>query len=330
MTILLSSHLLDEVEELCNRVAIIRKGAIVYEGALERAARDRGQRLPPARDRRRARARGAARPAGHRRRRAARRRPSLQRRRGRGRGAVGRARPGRHRVHRARARDRDPRGALPRDDRRRVVRSRPGRRGGRMTAVARVYRWELASCSRRSARTSGSGRRCSCRSSSSSCSCCRPAGRTTCRSAATSARPGWRCRSSCSSSCRSGGCRSITALVAGDIVAVREPQRDAEDDPHALARPWRGLRGQGARDVDLHASALVFTMGVVGLVAGSVAWGFHPLTSLSGTKVSPGHGLLLLAREPAASTRCRWPGSRRSACCSRRSRATALRRSSAR
>jgi ABC-2 type transport system ATP-binding protein len=34
ITILLSSHLLYEVEELCNRVAIIRRGAIVYEGAL--------------------------------------------------------------------------------------------------------------------------------------------------------------------------------------------------------------------------------------------------------------------------------------------------------
>jgi ABC-2 type transport system ATP-binding protein len=34
ITILLSSHLLNEVEELCNKVAIIRKGAIVYEGAL--------------------------------------------------------------------------------------------------------------------------------------------------------------------------------------------------------------------------------------------------------------------------------------------------------
>jgi ABC-2 type transport system ATP-binding protein len=34
ITILLSSHLLYEVEDLCNRVAIIRKGAIVYEGAL--------------------------------------------------------------------------------------------------------------------------------------------------------------------------------------------------------------------------------------------------------------------------------------------------------
>ncbi len=35
ITILLSSHLLYEVEELCNRVAIIRKGGIVYQGTLQ-------------------------------------------------------------------------------------------------------------------------------------------------------------------------------------------------------------------------------------------------------------------------------------------------------
>jgi ABC-2 type transport system ATP-binding protein len=34
ITVLLSSHLLGEVEELCNRVAIIRTGTIVYEGTL--------------------------------------------------------------------------------------------------------------------------------------------------------------------------------------------------------------------------------------------------------------------------------------------------------
>jgi ABC-2 type transport system ATP-binding protein len=34
LTILLSSHLLYEVEELCNRVAIIRKGSIVFQGPL--------------------------------------------------------------------------------------------------------------------------------------------------------------------------------------------------------------------------------------------------------------------------------------------------------
>jgi ABC-2 type transport system ATP-binding protein len=34
ITILLSSHILAEVEELCNRVAIIRRGTIIYEGFL--------------------------------------------------------------------------------------------------------------------------------------------------------------------------------------------------------------------------------------------------------------------------------------------------------
>ena len=34
ITILLSSHLLAEVEELCNRVAIIRKGSVIYQGEL--------------------------------------------------------------------------------------------------------------------------------------------------------------------------------------------------------------------------------------------------------------------------------------------------------
>jgi len=35
ITILLSSHILAEVEELCNRVAIIRRGSIIYEGRLD-------------------------------------------------------------------------------------------------------------------------------------------------------------------------------------------------------------------------------------------------------------------------------------------------------
>jgi ABC-2 type transport system ATP-binding protein len=42
MTILLSSHLLAEVEELCNRVAIVRSGRIVYEGVLEELKRSAG------------------------------------------------------------------------------------------------------------------------------------------------------------------------------------------------------------------------------------------------------------------------------------------------
>jgi ABC-2 type transport system ATP-binding protein len=42
MTVLLSSHLMPEVEELCNRVAIVRAGAIVYEGAIADLKRTAG------------------------------------------------------------------------------------------------------------------------------------------------------------------------------------------------------------------------------------------------------------------------------------------------
>ena len=42
MTVLLSSHLLAEVEELCNRVAIIRSGRVAYEGSLAELRRQAG------------------------------------------------------------------------------------------------------------------------------------------------------------------------------------------------------------------------------------------------------------------------------------------------
>jgi ABC-2 type transport system ATP-binding protein len=42
MTVLLSSHLMNEVEELCNRVAIVRAGAIVYEGEIAELKRTGG------------------------------------------------------------------------------------------------------------------------------------------------------------------------------------------------------------------------------------------------------------------------------------------------
>ena len=41
-TVLLSSHLLTEVEELCNRVAIVRTGLVVFEGALDDLKRTAG------------------------------------------------------------------------------------------------------------------------------------------------------------------------------------------------------------------------------------------------------------------------------------------------
>jgi len=42
ITILLSSHILAEVEELCNRDAIIRRGTVIYEGRLDELLRSAG------------------------------------------------------------------------------------------------------------------------------------------------------------------------------------------------------------------------------------------------------------------------------------------------
>jgi len=42
MTVVLSSHLLAEVEEVCNRVAIVQKGRIVYEGEIAELKRGAG------------------------------------------------------------------------------------------------------------------------------------------------------------------------------------------------------------------------------------------------------------------------------------------------
>jgi ABC-2 type transport system ATP-binding protein len=43
MTVLLSSHLLAEVEELCNRVAIVRSGRLAYQGSLEELRQQAGE-----------------------------------------------------------------------------------------------------------------------------------------------------------------------------------------------------------------------------------------------------------------------------------------------
>ncbi len=42
ITVLLSSHLLAEVEELCNRVAIVQKGRVAYQGSLSELRRQAG------------------------------------------------------------------------------------------------------------------------------------------------------------------------------------------------------------------------------------------------------------------------------------------------
>ncbi len=86
----------------------------------------------------------------------------------------------------------------------------------------------------------------------------------------------------------------ITALVSGDIVA-------AESHNGTLKTILTRSRDRGEIYAAKVLAAFTYTalviaaMGVVGVVAASIEWGFNDLTSLSGTTVSAWHGLGLLA-----------------------------------
>ena len=84
-----------------------------------------------------------------------------------------------------------------------------------------------------------------------------------------------------------------------------EPERDAEDDPHALAQPRRDLRGQGARHRSRTRARDPVAMGVVALVAAGIAWGFDAAdVALRARPSLPGTGSAC-SRRASAST-C-WP-----------------------
>ena len=290
-----------EVEELCNRVAIIRKGSIVYEGALKRTPGDRRDRLPTACDRPGAGAGRSALPS-----------PAVD-------GvALGDGRASLHRPTRTRSRalaialgqarigitalvagDGEPRGALPRADGRRIVRPRP--RGSRRVtaAVAQVYRWEIAKLLAQKRTYLGLG--------------------------AAMLVP---LIFVVVLVLQTGGPNDVPLgryiRDTGPRDAVRRPLLHVDLGPAAdhgarrrrhrrrrrasngtlktiLTRsrePRRGLRRQGARDAHLHARRSSSRWASSALVAGSIAWGFHPLTSLSGTKVSAAHGVAPARREP--------------------------------
>src|SRR4051794_3852056 len=86
----------------------------------------------------------------------------------------------------------------------------------------------------------------------------------------------------------------ITALVAGDIVA-------SESQHGTLKTILTRSRDRGEVFMGKVLATMTYTLivvlalAVVAAVAGTAAWGFHPLTSLSGTKVSAAHGVALLA-----------------------------------
>jgi ABC-2 type transport system permease protein len=85
----------------------------------------------------------------------------------------------------------------------------------------------------------------------------------------------------------------ITALVAGDIFAAETHNGTLKTILTRSRERGEVFAGKVLASFS-YTLAVVVAMAAVGLVAGSAAWGFHPLTSLSGTKVSALHGLGLL------------------------------------
>ncbi|HEY2217754.1 MAG TPA: ABC transporter permease [Gaiellaceae bacterium] len=95
----------------------------------------------------------------------------------------------------------------------------------------------------------------------------------------------------------------VTALVAGDIVA-------SESHNGTLKTILTRSRDRGEVFAGKTCAAATYTllalfaMVAVGVTAGVIEFGWHPLTSLSGTKVAPGTGLGLLALSTAVYA---WP-----------------------
>lgn len=83
------------------------------------------------------------------------------------------------------------------------------------------------------------------------------------------------------------------ALVAVDIVAA-ESQNGTLKTILTRSRNRGQIYAAKALAAFTYTALVIVAMGVVGVVAASIEWGFNPLTSLSGTTVSAGHALGLL------------------------------------
>ena len=86
----------------------------------------------------------------------------------------------------------------------------------------------------------------------------------------------------------------ITALVAGDIVAAESHNGTLKTILTRSRNRGQVFAGKALASIT-YAIVVVVAMATVAVIAGTIAWGFHPLTSLSGTQVSPAHGVGLLA-----------------------------------
>ena len=85
----------------------------------------------------------------------------------------------------------------------------------------------------------------------------------------------------------------ITALVAGDIVAA-EDRHDTLKAILTRSAERHQIFAAKALAAGSYAVAAIAITGAVALVAGILASGFNPITSLSGTEVSASHGLALV------------------------------------
>jgi len=86
----------------------------------------------------------------------------------------------------------------------------------------------------------------------------------------------------------------ITALVGGDIVATEDNHGTLKTILTRSADRWQVFAGKALAASSYAAVALAAYV-LVALIAGGLVWGFDPVTLLSGTVVSTGRGLVLLA-----------------------------------
>lgn len=91
----------------------------------------------------------------------------------------------------------------------------------------------------------------------------------------------------------------VTALVAGDIIAA-EDQHGTLKTILTRSVQRHNIWTAKALAALTYALAALLMFVVTGLVAGSITWGFGPLTFLSGTPIATGRGLVLIGASTLA------------------------------
>lgn len=91
----------------------------------------------------------------------------------------------------------------------------------------------------------------------------------------------------------------ITSLVAGDIVSSEDNHGTLKTILTRSTERWQIFVAKLLAAVSYAFVALAVFV-TVGLVLGGVFWGFDPLTSLSGTQIPPGRGILLIGASALA------------------------------